>query len=304
MTNIIVVAGWERSGSTILANALGSAPGVISVGEINNIWQRGFAENRLCSCNEPFDRCDAWQPIVRSAFGEGVGAVAGRAETAIAPLGNLWLVRRQLPIWGRREHGKDRHYRQLLSPLFRSIAAHTGAHTIVDASKLPWHAAAVAGLDDFDVTVLHVVRDPRGVAFSHLKRERYDPDNRTAIYMDRHGPMTSSLAWVYRNRLTEWVWGSSGSYVQVRHEDFVAAPARTLSAVLEQAGAGSKLPEFRGPQQVVIQAAHNVSGNPVRFRHGPVTLDVDVAWHAGLPAATRRIVDAVTWPHRRRYGYG
>ncbi len=303
MTNIIVIAGWERSGSTIVANALGSAPGIVSVGEINNVWERGFGEDRVCSCQRPFSECEMWRPIANDAFGDDARSVADTAAAAIAPLGNLWLVRRQLPLLGAREAGKDAAYRDLLRPLFHSIADHTGAHTIVDASKLPWHAAAVAGLDDFNVTVLHVVRDPRGVAFSHLKKVRYDTDEQRSVYMDRHGVIESSLAWVYRNRLTEWVWHRRPNYVRVRHEDFVARPQEVLAAVLDRAGTTGALPEFTGPQQVVITPTHNVSGNPVRFQHGSVTLKADESWRAELPAKTARLVGALTWPHRKHYGY-
>jgi hypothetical protein len=244
-----------------------------------------------------------WRPIAHDAFGAEAGEVADTAAAAIAPLGNLWLVRRRLPLLSARERGKDAAYRDLLRPLFHAIAKHTGAGTIVDASKLPWHAAAVAGLDDFNVTVLHVVRDPRGVAFSHLKRIRYDTDEHRSLYMDRHGVVESSLAWVYRNRLTEWVWQRRPNYVRIRHEDFVARPAEVLAGILKRAGTDGKLPEFTGSQQVVIQPTHNVSGNPVRFQHGPVTLKADEAWRSELPSRTAHLVGALTWPHRKHYGY-
>lgn len=303
MINIIVIAGWERSGSTIVANALGSTPGVVSVGEINNIWERGFGEDRICSCEQPFSRCELWQPVAHRAFGADAGTIAERAAAAIAPLGNLWLLRRELRPGGFRPSGEDAPYRALLDPLFRAIADHTGAHTIVDASKLPWHAAAVSGLDGFNVTVLHIVRDPRGVAFSHLKRVRYDTDDQQSIYMDRHGVVPSSLAWVYRNRLTERVWSDDPAYLRLRHEDFVAEPRATIRTIFAHAGSPDAAPEFVAPNEIVIRASHNVSGNPVRFRRGPVTLATDEQWRDRLPPSTTRLVNALTWPHRRHYGY-
>lgn len=303
MTHVIVIAGWERSGSTIVANTLGSVPGVVSVGEINNIWERGFEQNRICSCEERFDACPFWRPIATAAFGAEIPNVAARAAAAIEPLGNLGLWRSLLPFAGGNRALRDEAYRDLLAPLFGSIQAATGADAIVDSSKLPWHAAAVAGLEGIDVTVLHVVRDPRGVAHSHLKRARYDTDASRDILMDRHGLVPSSLAWVYRNRLTAAMWGAQPNYVLVRLEDFVASPREAIARILRTAGVPPAQPSFTEQDEVVIEPMHNVSGNPVRFAHGPVTLAVDESWRQELSPNAQRFVAAVTWPHRRRFGY-
>ena len=44
MTKILYVAGWGRSGTTLLDNVLGQVEGFVSTGELHNIWQRGLVE--------------------------------------------------------------------------------------------------------------------------------------------------------------------------------------------------------------------------------------------------------------------
>ncbi len=303
MTKIIVIAGWERSGSTIIANALGSAPGVLSVGEINNLWDRGFGSNLLCSCERPFSECDQWRGIAEAAFGVDRHTVARRAAEAIVPLGNTWLLRRRLPLIGSRQDGIEAPYGELLTRLYGTIAEQSQARVMVDASKLPWHAAVAAGLDDFEVFVLHVVRDPRGVAYSHRKRVRYDTDDDKALYMDRHGVTFSSLAWVYRNRLSEWEWGDTGRYLRVRYEDFIADPAGTLRGVFEFVGEPELSVPFTEDGRLQLSPSHNISGNPSRFQQGPVTLRVDDAWRKALPRWVAAYVRLVTWPHMTHYRY-
>lgn len=303
MTKIAVIAGWERSGSTIIANALGSADGVQSVGEINNLWERGFGSDLLCSCERPFSECEEWSVVAEKAFGSDRQEVARQAAEATADLGNTWLVRRRLPVLGRWEGGKDADYIGLLKRLYDSVAEHSRARVLVDASKIPWHAASVTGVPGFEVYVLHVVRDPRGVAHSHRKKVRYDTDDAKSLYMDRHGVTFSSLAWVYRNRLTESEWGRSPRYMRLRYEDFIADPAGTLSDFFRFVGEPDLRVPFTDDGALLLAPAHNISGNPSRFQTGPMHLRVDDAWRNDLPPAVAAYVRLLTWPHMAHFGY-
>ncbi len=145
---ILVIAGWGRSGSTILANILGSTAGVVTLGEVNNLWERGFGDDLNCSGGEPFSCCPAWKPIAASAFGEPAAEVAGQARTASRRLGNTWLIQRRLPGWGPRVTGRADRYAELLAHLYHAAFAETGARLLVDASKSPWHCAVAASLRD------------------------------------------------------------------------------------------------------------------------------------------------------------
>lgn len=43
---VLYIAGWGRSGSTILDNVLGQVEGFFSGGELSYLWERGLSENR------------------------------------------------------------------------------------------------------------------------------------------------------------------------------------------------------------------------------------------------------------------
>lgn len=301
MTRLLLIAGWGRSGSTILANVLGSAPGVETLGEINNIWERGFRHDLLCSCGEAFSACPLWAPLARS-IGPDNTAIADRVQQSVAGLGNTWLIKRRLPLIGRRYDGDGAAYGELLSTLYEAAAAHTGAQLLVDASKSPWHCAIAASLSGFDTTILHLIRDPRGVAHSLLKKVDYQNGGRQ-IDMDRHSPTASSMAWVYRNRLVESEWGSNPAYVQILYEDFIANPQDRTAELFTRVGLPDLEVPFLGPAEVDIAPTHNISGNPVRFRRGSVTLRTDDEWKDKLPNKTQRYIRLITWPHMGHYGY-
>src|SRR4029078_5765586 len=66
---VLFIAGWGRSGSTLLDRILGQVPGVFSAGELRHIWQRGVGEDRLCGCGEPFASCSVWRKVSEISFG-------------------------------------------------------------------------------------------------------------------------------------------------------------------------------------------------------------------------------------------
>jgi hypothetical protein len=299
---VLVIAGWGRSGSTILANVLGSVPGVTTLGEINNIWERGFGDDLMCSCGEPFSRCPTWQPIASRAFPEPAPTVAAGAHEASRGLGNTWLLKRRLPWVGRKIAHRADQYAAMLARLYRAAAAEAGARLLVDASKSPWHCAVAASLADFDVSVLHLIRDPRGVAHSLRKKVGYQRGG-TQIYMDQHSSTVSSLAWVYRNRLVEWEWHDDSKYLQMRYEDFIADPAKEVAGILELVELGDLSAPFVSSHEVDITPSHNISGNPVRFQQGTTTLRADEAWRESMPRHVKMYVRAITWPHMSHFGY-
>ena len=129
VVKVAVITGWDRSGSTILANILGSTPGVITLGEINNVWERGFGDDLMCSCEQRFSRCELWRPIAEGAFGADLTGVAARAKRAMDPLGNAWLLERRLPQAVQRDRSRSAAYAGLLGSLYRSAHAHTAAES-------------------------------------------------------------------------------------------------------------------------------------------------------------------------------
>ncbi len=65
---VLYIAGYGRSGSTLLGNILGQIDGFFFVSEIHNIWTH-IAEDRLCACGQTISRCPVWSEIIATAFG-------------------------------------------------------------------------------------------------------------------------------------------------------------------------------------------------------------------------------------------
>jgi len=94
--------------------------------------------------------------------------------------------------------------------------------------------------------------------------------------------------------------------LELRYEDLVRDTRSHIQRIVEfmdqplQPGALS----FIGEGWAELVPAHTADGNPMRFATGRITIRPDDAWRRELPESRRRVVEAWTWPLRRRYGYG
>jgi hypothetical protein len=299
---VLLIAGAGRSGSTLLEMLLGQVGGVVAIGELRFIWERGFVEDRLCGCGQPFSRCPFWTTIVAEAFGSPP-RVDPRHMLEHQRLGTRI---RQLPrvVTGtdRRMLDRMRLYRDAMEALYRTIRDRTGATLVVDSSKLPTYAHVVGTLGGVDMYVLHMVRDPRAAAHSWM-RTRELPD-RPGTMMQRLPPAKSAALWTLWNWTTERLWRSDPSrYLRIRYEDLVAEPERVVRAIMTFVGERPDNLPFVSNHSVELAATHSVAGNPSRFRIGLVDIRADEEWRFVLGAGARRIVETIAGPMMRRYGY-
>lgn len=299
----LFITGFGRSGTTILDSLLGQAEGAFSGGELHYIWDRSFAENRLCACGEPFDQCPVWKAIVARAFGppDGLPDVARLAaiRERFTPRQTLARALRDRPL-----DGDGRDYVAALERLYRAIGDTTGCSAVIDSSKSPGHGYLLDRIPSLDLRVVHLVRDPRAVAWSWQKKKIYDPSGEQPMLMSRHSPLRSTRLWTTWNLTTELLWRRHPDrYRRLRYEDFASQPQVHVGRLLEWIGLAPDAVGFRPDGTVDLAPTHAVAGNPSRFDSGAVTVRPDEAWRERLPAGQRRLITLLTWPMLRRYGY-
>lgn len=297
MTKVLYIAGWGRSGSTILDNVLGQVDGFFSAGELMFLWRRGLVEGRLCGCGQPVRECEIWTRVLARAYPHGVDPQEMlRLEAHSART-------RHLPLHLARIEPGSRRYRDELGALYRALQAETGCRVIVDSSKSPSYGRVLAGTPGLDVRVVHLVRDPRAVAYSWVRRKLQRDDPRRTRSMRSHGPAASSAYWNVLNESTRLLWPEAGRRLLLRYEDFVAHPQATVDEIVRFAGEQTVGLPWTGSGELALEPTHTVSGNPSRFDHGTVALRPDDEWERALRPRDRRVVDVITRPVRRKYGY-
>lgn len=311
MTTVVEIGGSGRNGSTLVDRVLGQLPGVVAVGELVHLPQRGLIDDELCGCGEPFGSCPFWRAVGKRAVG-GWDRVDGHELRGL----QFRVDRNRYIPWlvtGRGRSPRARRdlvrWTSFLADLYRAIADETGGGVVVDASKHVSTAFVLRRVPGVDLRVLHLTRDSRGVAHSWAKtvvRPEARPGSAEGDEMLRLSPLDSSLRWVAYNAAFDAVRLASVPVAAVRYEDIVADVDGQLRRAWTALGLG-ELPSLDGVVDdgfVELVPTHSVAGNPSRFRTGRIALRRDDAWRTDMPAGARRIVTVSSAPLLVRHGYG
>ena len=298
MSKILYIAGWGRSGTTLLDNVLGQVDGIVSTGELHNLWQRGIVDGRDCGCGERVLDCPFWTRVFDLGFGgpDRVDAPAAiRAQDAIHTRHVLDAARAQRA--GRTM--QDIGYASHLKRLYDGIAAASQARVIVDSSKYPVDAIVAAGLPGHEVFVVHMVRDPRAVAYSWSRRKDVRDKKKDGGILPRVGILRSTVVWqVYNDVIASVdrrVVGRS-HYLRVNYEDFASRPAETLERIFALIGEPAPDPPLVNGSQVELSATHTAGGNPDRFRSGTTVIRQDESWRTSMSRPRQLAVAAMAMP--------
>jgi hypothetical protein len=293
---VVLLAGSGRSGSTVLANVLGSLDGVFCGGEIRYLWERGLRDDRLCGCGQPFRQCSVWRSVLAEA---GCSVEPPDVERIIAlsrRAGRVRQVPRLLGPGGERLLGHLGRYPAELGGLYPAIAAVTGCRLVVDSSKLPAYGWLLDRLPTVELSVVHLVRDPRAAAYSWQRRKPL-ADGAASPIMQRQSPAKSAALWDVWNATAVALWRDSGRYLRVGYEDFVRRPRFWTERILALSGHDADLDAvFAGERTVRIRPSHTVAGNPDRLRTGEVDLRLDDEWATKMKPRDRAVVSAITGP--------
>jgi hypothetical protein len=304
-TKVLYIAGSGRSGSTILDNILGQLDGFVSAGEVRFLWERGMREDRTCACGTPFSECPFWGDVLTRAYGGREAVDPARMMELLARGTRARQIPRMLGRPSRRREfvaGLD-ELGERLSALYGAIAASSDARVIVDSSKLPTYGLVVDNVPGIDLRVVHLIRDPRATAYS-WRRKKELPDKRGGGTMQQQGPFKASGLWTMWNTAAGAFWGKEqGRYMQLRYEDFVREPKRTVEQICSFVGENLAGSPFVSETEVQLTPSHSVAGNPSRFTTGRVELRPDDEWRTSMRGSDRAVVTAVTWPLLWRYGY-
>jgi hypothetical protein len=297
---VISIIGWGRSGSTLLDRVLGSVPGAFSTGELRYLYERGVGEHGDCGCGAPVTTCDVWSAVLDP---ERHTLADAHATTRLIDRFARARHTRSLLRSSRERAQETTGLRDLVDrfgELYSAVEDVTGCDVIVDSSKWPSHAALLRLVPNVEPVYVHLVRDPRAVAYS-WSRAKPGPDRD----IPPCGTLFSSAKWVQWNLACEQITRAVGPErsVTIRYEDFVAAPRETVERIMLLAGHGEALGFGEANGEVVLPTAHTISGNPDRFVTGAVQIREDSRWLESLAPRRWAAATAVTAPLLRRYGY-
>lgn len=293
---VLAIGGWGRCGSTLLDMMLGQVPGLVSAGEVRELWLHGCVEDRPCGCGTSFHTCPFWTKVGEAAFGGWHRLDLDRILRVRYSTDRPWGIPKLLRLQAGAVHEDLVTYGAALVRLFDGIRQVSGARVVIDSSKIPTHTMILSRLAGADVRLVHLVRDSRGVAYSNTKVVIKQVTKGPPKTLPRHGPVSASARYNWYNGLTA-LNRRDARYMLLRYEDLIAAPEPHLRAILRHAGEPDDVAlPFLTPEGALLAENHLVDGNPVRFNKGAVPLRMDEEWRTRMAAKDRRTVTALTLP--------
>ncbi len=304
-TKLLYIAGAGRSGTTLLECILGQLPGVFAAGEVTHIWDRGYAQNQLCGCGEPFRECPFWSQVTREAFGGPDRLDYSELIKLRSVICSLTRVPQLLNRYLRTKpfQSKLDVYREYLAKLYGAIRTVSGCEVIVDSSKYPAELFLLRSVRAVDLSVVHLVRNSNAVAYAWQKRKVRPEVYWATEHFARYYFLKTAIAWNVFNLVIGSVERLGVPYVTVRYEDLVERPAATILGIVDLLGRRRGDLDFIGEHSVQLRGNHTVSGNPARFETGEVALRLDSEWQERCSPLQKMLVDLVTLPVRKKYGY-
>jgi hypothetical protein len=306
--SVVYIEGAARSGSTLLARMTGAQPGFMTVGEAVLIWRFGVLGDGACSCGRNFSSCDFWKHVADSAPGL---FERKKSQRYVEFLNTTVLRTRNLPrLWtkaGRRDVARSipAGLTEDLGRLYGALREVTGARVVVDASKFAAYRFILDLVGGLDVTTIHLIRDPRAVAYSWHRSSTPDvraPEHESSTFLDRSA-FVAGLDWLLQNHSTDVVNDTNtADHFRLRYEDLITRPNQTIREIVAAMSMSDGGVDRVREESVELPEVH-IFGNPGRFSVGAVPVRLDDEWQRQMPFRTRACVTGVASPLLTRYGY-
>lgn len=226
---VLYVMGAGRSGSTTLGITLGNCAGVFYAGELDS-WLPRSGVPQLQS----EERVRFWERVREELEDPAAAAeLFGTDAYALERSASLLRPRR----WPLRRRLRGR-YRAVAADLYRAVARASGARYIADTSHYPLRALELQRLEEIELYLLFLVRDPQGVVASFNRRD-VGEYRKSTLHSNVYLWITHLLS------LLVFARQPRERRLFVRYEDFVASPGDVVRRILDLAGlADVGLPDF------------------------------------------------------------
>ncbi len=300
---LLYILGAARSGSTLLNRLLGHISGFFSMGEVKAIWEMVGGDGVLCECGIPLKSCPFWTAVFHRALG-GVENIDPRMDQLRSSKFRLrWLPLLLWPRISRKYQEEIQYYSRVVSAIGRAAQEVSGCRVLVDSSKFNQDCIVLNRIREFDLHVVHLVRDSRAVAHSWLRKKQRPQFSLRPEFMPQIGVKASAREWLLTNALSEALRPCLKHYTRIYYEDLVADPRTTITRICSAVGEPKPALEFLEGQTAHLGKGHTIAGNPMRFQNGSVPIRPDMEWVERLSKDQKAVVTRITWPLLQYYGY-
>ena len=293
---IVYLTGFWFSGATILGRSLRTSEQVIYVGEIRDFWVKGLQRNELCSCGEKFDNCNFWQKVKENYMNSFPSEELDRITEELAKFEkwtNYFKLKKFL------ENKDDKSYQSFLNhyiihteKLYECIARQSGRNIIVDSSRIPVRLLALSQSSKVDIFPIYVIRDPRGVVNSLIKKDIRNFGKK------KYSSVGHSIKWNVKNLLSLDAMKriNTNNKIYLSYTYFTNNAVRVLEFLEKALKCKINYDIGDGKVSLDLKPGHVFTGNRSRHDRGKISIREDEKWRGELKWGYRILVSIASFP--------
>lgn len=292
---IIYIAGYGRSGSTILGRILGSNKAIFATGELANlIFEIGQKDK--CSCGKQLQKCNFWSRVIQaikknSEFKKERYKKIGKEN--LFNFFNLFLNKKEY----------FQYHKSLIYSIFQFLDDEV--RFLVDSSKTARDRLFRPFLigEIFNLKLIHLIRNPQACLFSNLKGSNKKIEKRVK---DPH------LSFAFLKTILHWPIANLSAtifkiifpkkYLMIKYEDLVLNPLLALKKIENFLKIDLSIQKRIIEKGQNIPLSHQISGNRLRSKK-EIVLRANMEWEQKLSMAYRILICFFLWPFMLFYGY-
>ena len=282
MPTLLYIMGAGRCGSTILNIILGAHPDIEAVGEIKT-WPRHKGLPRDHDLKD--EDYEFWGNVLKQYI---------KLEGFLPEFHQLERICRAIEtptkliahLFARISMEMSNDYYKHVSNLIFSIHNVSGKKVILDSSKSVARAYKLLMYPNFNVKVIHLIRDPRGTVWSFIKKDLEQKPKKPlrAIfdYITLNGA-SILIRYLFRDKV-----------IKVKYEDLIRQPAGVVEQILDFVNLdhGNVIDMIESDAEFDVK--HLIDGNRIR-RNKTIKFNPDEAWKDNL-AIVYRVLAALGLP--------
>jgi len=293
---VLYFTGFWYSGATILGRSVVSSNQAMYVGEIRDFWTKGLHKNEKCSCGDSFEDCGFWQKV-RDEYFKSFPSMDIKKITQdlheLEKTSNYFKLRKYL------KNMKNDHIKELLNTylthtekLYEIISEISGKNIIVDSSRLPARLLALSGSEKIDFYPVYIIRDPRGVINSLIKKDIRDYGK------NRHSIFKHILIWIVKNLLSldSLKKLNSNNTMYLSYKSFTRYPAEVFEKLGKNLNCLIVYEKENENVSLQLEPGHVFTGNRSRHEVGKINITEDIKWMKELSWYRKLIVSVTSLP--------
>jgi hypothetical protein len=268
--NVLYLLGAGRSGTTLLASLLNSHPEILFKGELNQLQDYIFINDK-CSCGKNLSDCLEWSSIYSKLIGK-ISIVTINQKNKIESHRNIpsYLL-----------HSKShKEYLDFQNEIFSTLYKGKESLILLDSSKYISRYLQIYKSNFLDVKGIYLVRDIRGVINSFNKNVQTSKK-----------PFQSIVYYLLINTFGEITYRlNKKNILKIRYEDLVLQTNETLTNIYNFIGIS-----YQESFKIDVEIPHIVGGNRLKSQK-KIKVNPDFEWKRNLKKRFKIIYYLLSFP--------